>query len=117
MKTAKWLSRNCYSLNGREIDPKFFNTVAQFAHFGMMFFVMMICCLVGRKIFGHWWSGMAVGGVVCLAYGIWHEFFWDPTHENEATSGGKKGDEEDFFYLELGACIAAVVYFFLVLGG
>jgi hypothetical protein len=123
MKTAKWLASKVprtvtlVPTIGNTVDPKFFNQVAQFAHFGMMFFVMMICSLVGQKIFHHWWSGMLIGGLVVLAYGVWHEFFWDPVHENQATSGGREGDLEDFFWLEAGGCIAAWVYFFLVLGG
>lgn len=105
-KTAKYLATKVSD----GIDPKFFNQVAQIAHFGMMFFVMAVCVGVGGKL-GHQWIGMLVGTTIDWCYGVWHEFFWDPVHENAETRGS---DMEDFLFLELGN-VVGMLYFWWVL--
>jgi hypothetical protein len=95
MKTARWLAAKV----GNGIDPKFFNQVAQFAHFGMMFTVTTVVANVLTRL-GHDRIGLVVGFVMCLVYASWHEFLWDPTHENAATRGS---DLEDFVFLVAGS--------------
>lgn len=114
MKTAGYIK---FKLKKREIksaddiDPKFFNMVAQIAHFGAMYTVTNIFSVVSARLFHHPWSGMIIGLAGCISYATWHEFFWDPTHENAATRGS---DLEDFIFLVLGSIVAALVYAFLI---
>lgn len=110
MKTASYMAVKVKQASGNDIDPKFFNQVAQCAHFGMMYFAVTMCALIGR-FFGHYWIGVCVGGAFDLCYGIWHEFFWDPTHENAVTRGS---DVEDFIWLEVGNVTGFLVTWFLV---
>jgi hypothetical protein len=84
MKTARWLASKVPHTVGlapvvnNGIDLKFFNQVAQFAHFGMMYVVMMTCSLIGRWLSGHWWPGMLVGGLLVLDW---------PTESGMSSSG------------------------------
>jgi hypothetical protein len=111
MRTAKHIAAQLKAATGSDIDPKFFNQVSQFAHFGMMYFVMTLCSALSARFLPHWWVGLIWGFAISLAYGIWHEFFWDPKMESPATRGS---DLEDFFFLEFGAVIGALVYVFLI---
>jgi VanZ family protein len=130
MKTARWMAGKisrasfrgkistlaAFGISGipsNEIDPEFFNQVAQMAHFGMMYFVMTMCCLLGHSLLHKWWVGIVIGVVLNLSYATWHEFFWDPVHENPATRGS---DIEDFAWLVAGGTAGVLVYFFLILG-
>ncbi len=114
MKTATYLK---FKLRKRgiggadDIDPKFFNIVAQIAHFGAMYTVTNIFSVVSHRLIHHRWAGLIFGMVACVGYATWHEFFWDPTHENPATRGS---DLEDFIFLVLGSIVAALVYSFLI---
>jgi hypothetical protein len=83
------------------IDPKFFNQVAQIAHF----FTTYALVLTVGKFFG--WAGTLAGAVLCIAYAAIHEFYWDPRHENPVTRGS---DLEDFIFLVAGALAAVVLY-------
>lgn len=90
------------SLNS--IDPKFFNEVAQFAHFGVAAFIYLaIGHIAAKRGFFHWsWYGALIAlGVVAAAV---KEFWYDKNFENEATRGS---DLEDFTFYVLG--IAAAV--------
>jgi hypothetical protein len=93
MKTARYLAADS------GIDPKFFNQVAQFAHFGMMFTVTTFASHFGHK--GRW-----VGLALCILYAAIHEFVWDPKMENAETRGS---DLEDFIFLVAGSCVAVVL--------
>jgi hypothetical protein len=111
MKTAKWLASKVEKqyaggtvVKAGDINPKFFNQVAQFAHFGMMFAVTTFLIIVAGK-FGHVRCGFYGSFVVVLTYASWHEFIWDPTHENAATRGS---DWEDWGFLMAGM-IAAII--------
>jgi hypothetical protein len=110
VKTAKWLSKLMMDQPPGSIDPKFFNQVAQFAHFGMMFTVTTIVTIIGGKL-GHPYSSMLAGFAFCATYAWWHEFIWDPVHENPVTRGS---DLEDFIFLVGGSATAVIVLF---LGG
>jgi hypothetical protein len=114
MKTASYLE---FKLKKQEIsgadniDPKFFNVVAQIAHFGAMYTVTNVFSAVSYRLFHQRWAGLIFGVIACASYATWHEFFWDPTHENAATRGS---DLEDFVFLILGSIVAALVYSFLI---
>jgi hypothetical protein len=83
------------------IDPKFFNFVAQVAHF---FATYGIVLTFGK--FWHW-TGIAVAAPLCLAYAAVHEFWYDPRYENPVTRGS---DLEDFLFLVAGVAAAVVAY-------
>lgn len=100
MKRAEQLARDAGG-----IDPKFFNQVSQFAHFGMMFFVCMLVGTVGA-LAEHPWSGVITGFLVCTGYATVHEFWYDPKFENAETRGS---DLEDFVFLMIGASAAVLV--------
>ncbi len=63
------------------IDPKFFNFVAQVAHF---FATYAIVLTFGK--FWHW-HGIAVAAPLCVIYAALHEFWYDPRYENPVTRG------------------------------
>jgi VanZ family protein len=112
MKTASYLKFKLqqHEIKGADdIDPKFFNVVAQIAHFGAMYTVTNIFSVVSGRFLHHRWAGLILGIVACVSYATWHEFFWDPTHENAATRGSGL---EDFIFLVLGSVVAALVYSF-----
>jgi VanZ family protein len=111
MKTALYLAAKVKQQTGDDIDPKFFNFVAQIAHFGAWFFVMILCSTVSNKLH-HQWIGSIVAVCANVPYATWHEFFWDPVHENAATRGS---DLEDFSFLLLGAVVGFFVYLLLIL--
>jgi len=83
------------------IDPKFFNFVAQLAHFFATYGIVLTC---GK--FWHW-AGIAVAAALCVAYAAIHEFWYDPRYENPVTRGS---DLEDFLFLVAGVAAAVVVY-------
>jgi hypothetical protein len=83
------------------IDPKFFNFVAQVAHF---FATYGIVFTFGK--FWHW-TGIAVAAALCVVYAAVHEFWYDPRYENPVTRGS---DLEDFLFLVAGVAAAVVVY-------
>jgi hypothetical protein len=86
------------------IDPKDFNFVSQMAHFFTLAFL--------NVVWAYFWyitrhPLVAIAGTVpSLAYGILHEFWWDPTHENAATRGS---DWEDFGFLMSGMAAGQVM--------
>lgn len=83
------------------IDPKFFNFVAQIAHF---FATYGIVLTLGKL----WhWTGIAVGAALCVVYAAVHEFWYDPRYENPVTRGS---DLEDFLFLVAGVAGAVVVF-------
>ena len=84
------------------IDPKFFNEVSQFAHWGVMFSIAITLAI----FFG--WKGLLVAGLGEIPYAVWHEYYYDPRFENAATRGS---DTEDFIFLMLGLVSAASVFF------
>ena len=108
-KTARYMMETEVSNEG--IDPKFFNLVAQIAHFGAWFAVMIVCATISNKLH-HQWIGVIVAVCANIPYATWHEFFWDPVHENAATRGS---DLEDFGFLLLGGLAGFLVYRFLIL--
>jgi hypothetical protein len=83
------------------IDPKFFNLVAQIAHFSAMYGIVLS--------FGKlWhWTGIAVAAPLCVAYAAIHEFWYDPRYENPVTRGS---DLEDFLFLIAGVAAAVIVF-------
>ena len=83
------------------IDPKFFNFVAQVAHF---FATYGIVFTFGK--FWHW-TGIAVAATLCVVYAAVHEFWYDPRYENPVTRGS---DLEDFLFLTAGVAAAVAVY-------
>jgi len=83
------------------ISEKFFNYVSQMAHWATMAFGSLTLAL----FFG--WPGVAVSNVLGIIYAAWHEFYWDPRHENLETRGS---DVEDFLFLLLGLAIGDIVY-------
>ena len=83
------------------IDPEFFNSVAQIAHF---FATYGIVLTFGK--FWHW-TGVAVAAPLCVAYAAIHEFWYDPRYENAVTRGS---DLEDFLFLVAGVAAALIVY-------
>jgi hypothetical protein len=85
------------------IDPAFFNQVAQFAHFGTMFSIAITLAIFWG------WVGLAVAMVGEVGYASWHEFYYDPRHENSATRGS---DLEDFAFLIAGNAVAWSVWAF-----
>lgn len=87
--------------NNGGISETFFNYVAQMAHWATMAFGSLTLAL----FFG--WRGVIVSNVLGIAYAAWHEFCWDPRHEDPETRGS---DLEDFLFLLLGLAIGDVVY-------
>jgi hypothetical protein len=83
------------------ISEKFFNYVSQMAHWAAMAFGSLTLAL----FFG--WTGVIVSNVLGVTYAAWHEFYWDPHHEDPETRGS---DVEDFLFLLLGLAIGDVVY-------
>lgn len=83
------------------IDPKFFNFVAQMAHFAVMYGIVTTF----SKFWG--WRGVDVSAPLCLLYAVVHEFWYDPRYENSITRGS---DVEDFTFLTLGVVAAIVVH-------
>jgi hypothetical protein len=88
-------------VSSNQIDPKFFNEVSQFAHWGVMFSIAL-----SLAVFFGWW-GLLVAALGEIPYGIWHEYYYDPHFENVATRGS---DTEDFCFLMLGLVSAALVF-------
>lgn len=86
------------------INPRFFDFVAQMAHWGVLFSLNIIVGLVALWL-GSWLVYSAFGA--SLAYATWHEFWHDPRYENEATRGS---DLKDFFFLMLGSCAALIAF-------
>jgi len=82
------------------IDPKFFDQVAQIAHFSATCSISLIL----YRLFG--WKGWAVGAAGILLYALWHEFIRDPIMENVATRGS---DLKDFLYLCTGPIATLLV--------
>lgn len=83
-----------------QIDPKFFNFVAQVAHMSSTYAITLTAYL----FFGAW--GIAVSAAVVLAYAIWHEFWYDPRYENAVTRGS---GWEDFSFLMFGPVLVLVL--------
>ena len=83
------------------IDPKFFNVVAQIAHFSSMYAIVLS---FGK--FWHW-SGIVIAAPLCIAYAAIHEFWYDPRYENPVTRGS---DLEDFAFLVSGVAAAVIAY-------
>jgi hypothetical protein len=83
------------------ISPKFFNQIAQMAHTGMTYSLSFTAAIK----FG--WTGLIVAAAGVVLYAAWHEFWYDPQYENEATRGS---DLEDFCFLCLGPGLAALAY-------
>jgi VanZ family protein len=112
-KTAKYLATNYNNLSEPGgIDPEFFDQVAQIAHFGAWFFLMIFCATFSNHVLQHRWAGVILAVCTNIPYAVWHEFFWDPVHENAATRGS---DFEDFCFLLLGGLAGFLVYKFLIL--
>jgi hypothetical protein len=93
------------------IDPKFFNQVAQYAHFfagatvaqyAHFFAGATVFFIIGR--FSHTWMFYLLPVGVGLA--ALKEFIIDPRTENEATRGS---DLEDFCFYLLGMAVALAV--------
>jgi ABC-type uncharacterized transport system permease subunit len=83
------------------INPRFFNFVAQIAHFSATYGIVLTC---GK--FWHW-TGIAVAAALCAAFAAIHEFLYDPRYENPVTRGS---DLEDFLFLVAGVATAATAY-------
>jgi hypothetical protein len=90
------------------ISEKFFDYVSQMAHWATMAFGSLSLAL----FFGL--PGVVVGNFVGIAYAGWHEFYWDPRHENAETRGS---DIRDFVFLLLGLAIGDIVYAVAVILG
>lgn len=86
------------------IDPRFFNEVSQFAHFGMAGFIFMILLHVFsmRHV-------MEIFVPLGVALAAWKEFYYDKHDENPATRGS---DLEDFSFYIFGITLALIVVFF-----
>jgi hypothetical protein len=85
----------------RAINPKFFNSVSQIAHF----FTMYGICFTLSVFWG--WKGLTVGLVGCTVYALIHEFWYDPRYENTETRGS---DLQDFVFLEFGQVVAVLSF-------
>jgi hypothetical protein len=88
------------------IDPKFFNTVAQFAHAGVagLLYLSVAHIAIEAALFRWLWYGAFIAlGVAAAAF---KEGYWDPRHENAATRGSGL---EDFGFYMVGIGIAVLV--------
>jgi hypothetical protein len=85
------------------IDPRFFNEVAQIAHFSATYALTLTVMLFKQLKQHHRW--MIVFGLI-LAYAVFHEFYYDPRYENAVTRGS---DVEDFCFLVSGSVVAELV--------
>jgi hypothetical protein len=85
-----------------QIDPAFFNFVAQTAHFSATYALTLTAMLFTRLQQKHRWA--VVFGLI-VAYACFHEFFYDPRYENAVTRGS---DVEDWCFLVLGSVVAEV---------
>ncbi len=94
------------------IDPKFFNFVAQMAHFWTMYGLVKTVGDLGHR-FHHQVASLIAAFACCAGYAAWHEFYWDPRHENPATRGS---DWEDFLFLIGGGLVGAAMSFVLLIG-
>lgn len=83
------------------VDPKFFDFVAQVAHFCATYGIVLS---IGK--FWHW-RGIAIAAPLCVAYAAIHEFWYDPRYENPVTRGS---DLEDFLFLVAGVAAAVIVF-------
>jgi hypothetical protein len=83
------------------IDPKFFNFVAQIAHFFTTYGIVLTFAK-----FWHW-TGIAIAAPACIVYAAVHEFWYDPRYENPVTRGS---DAEDFVFLVAGIAAAVAAY-------
>lgn len=110
MRTAKAIADDIQESTGDVIDPKFFETVAAYAHFGMMFTVTTALGLLGNR-FEHRIYGTVAGLVVCLIYASVHEFWYDPKYENAVTRGS---DLVDFAWLMGGSAVACLFLLLLL---
>ena len=90
------------------INEKFFDYVSQMAHWATMAFGSLTLAL----FFG--FPGVVVSNVLGITYAAWHEFYWDPRHENAETRGS---DVRDFLFLLLGLAIGDIVYALAVILG
>jgi hypothetical protein len=88
-----------------QISPKFFNQVAQIAHF----FAMYALTFTLAVFFGARWGVIALA--LCVIYALVHEFIWDPLEENAATRGS---DLVDFSFLVAGGGFGAILGILLV---
>jgi len=77
-----------------QIDPKFFDQVAQIAHFSTTYAICFTFAAFGSLR----WALLML--LACTVYGLIHEFVWDPREENAITRGS---DLKDFLYLMGGA--------------
>ena len=92
-------------LESAGIDPKFFDMVSQFAHFFTWYSAVLTMGMLGVR-YHHKYLFMGIGLACCLLYASWHEFIWDPTHENAETRGS---DWEDWSFLVIGGSIAVII--------
>jgi uncharacterized membrane protein YphA (DoxX/SURF4 family) len=83
------------------VDPKFFNLIAQIAHFSATYGIVL-----SSGKFWHW-KGVFVAAALCVAYAAVHEFWYDPRYENPVTRGS---DLEDFLFLIAGVAAAVIVF-------
>jgi hypothetical protein len=90
--------------DSNQIDPAFFNQVAQIAHFFTMYAIMFTIAAFAA------WPWVISAFVVCLTYAGWHEFLYDPQNENAATRGS---DLQDFLFLVAGAVTGTGAAFLL----
>lgn len=88
-----------------QISPKFFDQVAQIAHF----FALYALNFTFVAFFGFKWLWLAF--VLSLLYAVIHEFVYDPLEENAATRGS---DMRDFIFLMLGAATGEIFAILLV---
>jgi hypothetical protein len=93
------------------VDPRFFNQVAQIAHFSAWFTLVVFVSTLCWRLTGRVWLGPIIAGVANLVYATWHEYVWDPIHENAVTRGS---DFEDWAFLVAGGTVGFLFYFFLI---
>ena len=90
--------------DSNQIDPVFFNQVAQIAHFFTMYAIMFTIAAFASL------PWIAFAWILCATYATWHEFIYDPQDENAATRGS---DAEDFAFLMAGAATGTGAAFLL----
>lgn len=87
-----------------QINPVFFNFVAQVAHFSATYGLTLTAMLLFPTLRNrHRWI-MVFAAI--FVYACWHEFWYDPRYENAVTRGS---DIEDWCFLVAGSTVAEIV--------
>lgn len=90
------------------IDPKFFNQVSQWAHWGVACTLYLTFAIVLHHFGRLHVEDMIIVDVFGVTLAAWKEFFYDEHYENDETRGSSL---EDFSFYLLGISTANLITF------